>query len=767
MSHFRCDITPITTPENPHILSIGETLTIELSIENQSSEVKRLHLVGSQLPENCYTIHYPDVQVWTGLVVKFNSLELEPGQVGRIEVQIHPPQGAPTQRQQLTLSLHSDQSSDATGLQHTVYLQVEPAHDLLVTLEPKSQATREEVGYYQVLIKNNGSVHRHLTAQVRSLNRKSHAVYALEPSFISLPPEAEVDVALEVRPKKQTRFRWARPRREKFELGLEDHDGLPLPGKLPCGSLTWQLQRSPRWLLLPLVLGAAATAASVWAILGRQSRVPKISSLQVIAAPEATQEEAVRLNWTVENPKQLQKLVLMRQDSTGQQQLQTLDFSQGIPEEFRQENAAWGFCQLNSESRPKTLTCKNILAPVTNTQLHRFQLQSFGRSVTEPADSKLTEAVAIQPSPVPKIVAFFSPNTIYTSRQKSAGVLVAKASNQGKTQNSNTSILLNWEIANAQRIKELQLRSSNGQLQTYDLQSGKLPPALARYCSFEEMLVCKQVPTQTQQPGDYVFKLTALPKGRLAKATAPRFTGPIKVNPQPLRIASFRINGQDVTDKYIYDVAKLGPQAKLELDWRLEGGNEVRAAIFPAPGAVPTAGKTTVQLNPLFQEGNLFLQAVDANGQQIKQSVAIEFQNLPSTAKNLPASPKSTPQAVAARPPQPPPVPAPIHPSSPKVSASKPVPKPVTQPAPVRQTPVVAAAPSPRPSGELLTEANAIIRGLVLARNDGKIAVNGATWRKTQDAVRLLRQGYSRPEAARRSGVPLWKLDTLVAIGNQ
>ncbi|PZD74086.1 hypothetical protein C1752_01467 [Acaryochloris thomasi RCC1774] len=767
MSHFRCDVTPITTPEHPHILSIGETLTIELSIENQSSEVRRLHLVGSQLPENCYTIHYPDVQVWTGLVVKFNSLELEPGQVGRVQVQIHPPQGAPTQRQQLTLALHSDHLSDAMDVQQTVYLYVEPAHDLLVMLEPKSQAIRGEVGHYQILLKNNGSVHRQLTAQVRSLNRKSLAVYALEPFVINLAPETEIYVALEVRPKKPARFQWGRPRREKFELGLEDHDGLPLPSKLPQGSLTWQLQGSLPRLLLPLVLGATAAAALIGIFWGRQSEVPKIASLQVIATSEATQEEAVRLNWTIKNPKQLQKLVLMRQDSTGQQTLQTLDFSQGIPEKLRQKNAARGFCQLSAESKPKTLTCKNVLAPIPNTQLHRFQLQSFGRrSVTQPADSKLTEAVAIQSNPVPKVVAFFSPNTVYTSDQKSTGVLVAQASNQGKTENSKAGVLLNWEITNAQRIKELQLRSSNGQLRTYDLQSGELPPALAKHCSFGEMLICKQVPTQTQQPGDYVFKLTAFPKGRLAKATAPKATGPIKVNPQPLRIASFRINGQDVTDKYIYDVAKLGPQAKLDLDWKLEGGNEVRAAIFPAPGAVPTVGKTTVQLNPLFQKGTLFLQAVDASGQQIKQAVAIEFRNQPSTAKSLPASPKPPPQSVAVRPPQPAPASPLSRPASPKVSPPAPAAQPVFKPAPVRQRPV-ATAPPPRPSSELLSEANAIIRGLVLARNDGKIAINGATWRKTQDAIRLLRQGYSRSEAAQRSGVPLWKLDTLVAIGKR
>ncbi len=432
-------------------------------------------------------------------------------------------------------------------------------------------------------------------------------------------------------------------------------------------------------------------------MVGRRSASPTIASLQVMTSPEGTEEEAVRLNWTVKNPGQLQKLILMRQGSDGQQTLQTFDFGEGIPEQFRQNNAGEGTCLFSDESKPKTLICTNILAPVPNTQLHRFQLQSFSRkSINQPVDSKLSEAVAIKASPIPKIVAFFSPNTTYTSDEKKTGVLKAQALSRGQTKNSLQGILLNWEINNARRIKELRLRSSNGQLRTYDLKSGKLPSELDRYCTLTQKLICKQVPTQTQQPGDYVFKLTALPKGRLATAVVPQATGPIKVNPLPLRIASFRINGQEVTDRYIYDAAQLGPQAKLDLDWALEGGNEVRASIFPAPGAVPVSGKTTIQLNPLFQQGTLFLQAADANGQQLKQTVAIEFRNLPSAAKSAPASPQPSSPIVATRLPQPSSNPPQSRPSPPKVSSSPPAPRPVVKSVvSVRPT---AVAPSPPPN---------------------------------------------------------------------
>ncbi|MGF1601857.1 MAG: hypothetical protein ACFCU8_07520 [Thermosynechococcaceae cyanobacterium] len=775
MDTYRCDITPETSAVHPSVLQMGQTLTIELTVENQADDVDRFQLVCAGLPERYYTIIYPDVQVWTGLVVKFNSLELEPGQTGTIQVQVHPPANALVRAEQLLLTLHSQLDTEH---HQAIYLQIEPACDLFMALTPASQSVMGRTGHYQLLLKNDGPVPRNLVVQARSLSGRSAVTYQIEPSNVRLDPETEVSVALAVQ-RTHKRFQIGQPRQIQFEVGLEDQDGLPLPSQFPQGVTTWQRSRKVPRLLLPLALGAAVAAALGWVLWSQQSSLqPEITALQATTDPEAREQESVRLNWVIKNPQQLQTLSLVRQGSTGAQIIKTFDFSKGIPSELQEPNAKQGFCQFETQAKPQALVCKNILAALPNAQLYQFRLQSFSpASATRPTDSKLTDAIALTPNPTPKIVAFFSPNTQYASQEKTVGVLQVKTPSSSKQstgaatekKGNNTGILLDWEITHPRQIKELQLRQSNGQLQTYPLIAGQVPKDLQPYCKVKQSLVCKGVPTNIQDPGRYMFKLVVQPQGRLTAAALPQTTGPIEVKPQPLQVASFRINGQPVTDKYIYDVAKLGQKPKLNLEWTVKGGNEVRAAIYPVPGVVPATGKTTINLNPSYQKGVLLLQAVDANGQQLKRTVAIELRQ-PTTAAQQPTPAKQTspPKPIAARP-------APISPRSP--ISRPPAPK---RTAPAKKPVVATRTKTNVPqgdaiqpwdtssvSGQSLSEANAIMRGLVVARNAGKIVPDGPTWRKTQDAVRLLRRGYSRSEAAQRSGVPLSKLDTLVAIGSR
>ncbi|MGB7416112.1 MAG: hypothetical protein WA902_18055, partial [Thermosynechococcaceae cyanobacterium] len=457
MNTCRCDITPETSAVHPAVLQIGQTLTLELTVENQADDVDRFHLVCGGLPERYYTILYPDVQVWTGLVVKFNSLELEPGQTGKIQVQVHPPADALVRAEQILLTLHSQLDAEH---HQAIYLQIEPACDLSMALTPEYQRVMGRTGHYQLCLKNDGPVARNLVVQARSLRGRSAVTYQIEPSNVRLDPDTEVTVALAVQ-RKDKRFQLGQPSRSQFEVGLEDQDGLPLPSQFPQGVTTWQRSRRVPLLLLPVVLGAAVSAALGWVFWSQQNPQPQITVLQATTDPEAREQDSVRLNWVIKNPQQLQKLSLLRQGSTGQQIIKTFDFSQGIPSELREPSANQGFCQFETKAKPQTMVCKNILAAVPNTQLHRFQLQSFSQaSATQPVDSKLTDAIALTPNPVPKIVAFFSPNTQYASKEKTTGVLQVKAPDQPKDKatdkkESNAGILLDWEITHPRQIKEL------------------------------------------------------------------------------------------------------------------------------------------------------------------------------------------------------------------------------------------------------------------------------------------------------------------------
>ncbi len=64
-----------------------------------------------------------------------------------------------------------------------------------------------------------------------------------------------------------------------------------------------------------------------------------------------------------------------------------------------------------------------------------------------------------------------------------------------------------------------------------------------------------------------------------------------------------------------------------------------------------------------------------------------------------------------------------------------------------------------------INDANAIARGLVVAKHEGKILPHTRAWRKTQDAIILLRQGKTRQEAADKSQVPMAILTQLIEWG--
>lgn len=62
-------------------------------------------------------------------------------------------------------------------------------------------------------------------------------------------------------------------------------------------------------------------------------------------------------------------------------------------------------------------------------------------------------------------------------------------------------------------------------------------------------------------------------------------------------------------------------------------------------------------------------------------------------------------------------------------------------------------------------DANALVYGLALARQQGQIKPNSATWKKVQDAIRLLRQGKDRETAIARSGISAELFNQLIQAG--
>ena len=310
--------------------------------------------------------------------------------------------------------------------------------------------------------------------------------------------------------------------------------------------------------------------------------------------------------------------------------------------------------------------------------------------------------------------------------------------------------------------------------QRYSFQSGQLPPSLAKFCTLGQILTCKNLPTPARKSGEYFFTLNTVYQQNQKSVTASKRIGPIKVQAEPLRIASFLINGKAAPAQYVIQ----NGQNNLDLTWKVVGGNNPTVSILPSLGKMPASGSKQIKVNP--QQEILTLQAKDRNGKQVLQSVELKgnlAQSPPSptttqlaqqaqVAKELSQTefelnpPLLEPAELIGTPPFP--IPPSAAPSPQRTSppiAKKPTPK---------KPPAVSAAsstPKPQYSQKSLTAAQTMTRGLVIARQKGKIIPNGPTWNKTQDAITLVRRGYSHAEAAQRAKVPLWKIDILTSLG--
>ncbi|NJM64905.1 MAG: hypothetical protein HC851_04175 [Acaryochloris sp. RU_4_1] len=764
MNHPHVVISPQTSSDQPYALKLGNKLLITIAVESLADLSPDYELLASHLSPECYTLGTPAI-----------SADQEHRQ--QIEVVVHPPQMMAIGKHQLHLHL---QSADSEVIwEHLVYLQFLAADDIEIMLTPDRTVIQDGVGLYQLDITNTSEVEQELTLRPHCLQPRSGCLFQTEPAQITLAPDGTEKVELMVQPQHW----WLRPwfgkgKNFRFQVDLQTPEGTLLPQSLAQGTLVWQpYPRSQSLRLLAVLLVALATSSAlIWRFLFPPQSGPSIAGLQStqMINPQTGQKD-IHLNWTIKNSQKLSKLVLWRQGKGGSTIAKTYWFKGGIPQTLQrsQSNQTFNFCQYD-DKQTKTLACNGIETGTADSGEYQFKLQAFStQDANEPTDVETTASIAFTPNAIPQIVRFvpdgLEERTDPFTTNPALGP-VALAPSPGP-------ITLNWDIANPSQITELQLMTvdvNNAEaslLQRFRFQGRQLPQKLAKFCTFAQILTCRHIPTAARQPGSYFFKLNAVYQQDQKSFTLTKTIGPMTLQAEPLRIASFLINGQKAPTKY---VLKAG-QNTLDLSWNVVGGTQPIVAMLPQPGKLPTVGKMQLKLNPQ-QQGMLTLQATDSNGKRVLQTVAIARQNVASLPGT--ASPKPDPSQV--QPPSPSNLPPPIF-SAPAADIPQPkspvvVSKPTPTKSPVASKPVPAKAPvvsvaspksKPQYSQESLAEAQTITRGLVVARQKRKIVLNGDTWNKAQDMITLLRRGYNRQEAAQKAGVPLWKLNVLATLGER
>ncbi len=698
-------VVPATSSVAPLILQPGQLIQVSVLVDNRSDRVDRFWLTCEDLEESWWQVRYPEGLQLPGLVTTSDGLDLNPGDRGEIVLLLNPPLNAIAGNYFATLRLQSANNPDLVLLD-VIYLQILPVYFITVELRTLLGQVRRSAGLYEVRLMNAGNTPREIIVHPVSLEEEQLCSYSLDPVQVGILPGAIGIVALQVKPTKW----WRRPvygggRLIHFGIKLEDPHLLTLPTDMPQGALLWEPR--PWWQFLLVLLAGVGTLVAIafliWWLFFKPPAPPKILEF---ASDSSSYQEAdndfVRLNWQIRNPRQIQTLAITGQPSEGAAPVQpvTYDFSKGIPDRLKE------FCVIRT-----VLICKHIRTEARQPGDYVFELKVISKQKPDvPVDSLKTSAIAIQPVELPKISEFVSTRPVY----QEANTPVRTQESGGNTGVGDT-ILLNWKINNPEQLKELKLigRASDGSvnsaLKRYDFSQG-IPQDLKPFCQIPQDLVCKNVPTGTRQPGEYIFELTAVPKKEQIDKPISSKTDTIKIlaNIVPLKIVAFKVNNQEAGGKYIIPILPNQPLKPLLLSWQVEGGKDMKVELLPSPGTVPPRGAIPYPLSPQPSSETITLKVTNGAAQEISRSVTFETlippQSQPTPTPSLPSQQRlQRPPGLPAIPlqlPSPPPsaLPAPSPPTSSSLSpspSSSPPPSPTDTPS---SSSISSPSPSPSPA---------------------------------------------------------------------
>ncbi|WP_404786854.1 hypothetical protein [Altericista sp. CCNU0014] len=631
-SHPTFLLQPATRSTAPVLLRPGEALQMQVTVENRGDRVDRFRLMCPDLPQDWYRVIYPEGVQGSGLVVASDSLNLNPGERGLILWSIAPPLNTLAGHYVPTLRVYSDNYPDLM-LIDLVYLQVLPTYTLQLELRTLIGRIERQAGLFQVRFHNAGNTPRTIALQAQSQEEGNRCSYTWAQPVARILPQETVGVNLQVLP----RNKWQRPffggRVFNFNIGLEDTQRHPLPVDNLQGILVWEPR--PWWHLLSLaILGLlilAAIAYLIWWFAFRKP--PPLKILEFYpenSAYAAENGDVIRLGWQISQPQRIQSITIQGMSAEGEPLTRPdiYDLSQGLPSPLK------GFC---TQSR-SLLLCRNFRtsARKAGTYIFEMTLQSNAKDLA--SLTRKTSPVQIAPIPLPQVVTFGATQPAYLeqsplpARPPLAKPLPARplpASNrQRKMPAPIPGIRLNWQLTHPARLQELRLIGLNPEGKTvspmkrFDFSRG-LPATLQPFCKIDEQLVCKNVATGINMPGDYTFELSAVPKPQIGQAIATKKSESIKVLPLPTQILAFNLNGQPARPSYLIPIVP--PKApKLLLSWHVKASQGTQLSLVPFPGNVPLQGSVPIILGPTPASNTLTLQAISPAGEQVARSVTIE-----------------------------------------------------------------------------------------------------------------------------------------------
>lgn len=426
------------------------------------------------------------------------------------------------------------------------------------------------------------------------------------------------------------------------------------------------------------VLAVGGIGYGLWAWLLRPPLRPYVLDFSPSASQYAvTAQQTPLLNWQISHPRQVETLVVRTLTAegalVGEPEVYDLsgDGSSSLPVDLL------AYC---SQTRQR-LSCENVPTQVREPGQYRFEITLLPRATLNlPPIQATSSLVTMTQRPMPVAIELVPQQVIYSE----AGTPVSANQPTLAPPVTGNGIELSWIVTHPQVLQDLLLvvRKPGGTTvggRRFSLRNPDnptqltLPEELQPFCQIGEYLVCQGVPTGMGQVGQYQFELTPIPVG-LADTETPlaKVSEVVEIQPRPLAITAFRVNGQEADPKYLVPVEPGRPIPGFQLDWQVEGGSTAQVELLPSPGTVGRSGSLRLPLPPSGST-TLTLRVSDGHHPPVVRAVTFETFN-PNPNPPIILNPEA------------------LRPTSPSQSATQP-----SAPRPSAQAPQSPAAPSPSP----------------------------------------------------------------------
>lgn len=636
-------ITPHSTSSTPISVETGEKVNLTITVDNRSERVDKfrlscpdLNLIWPDFIKDNLQIKYINNNSNSRLFANRDALELNPGEQGEILVELIVPFNSIAGIYSPTIRIYSD-NYEQLSLLDLFHLKVQEKHDLDIFMITKIGKVQNLPGLYQVQIYNKGNTIRELEITVESADQDQLCTYNPQTTSIKiLPQQIEPEIVnIEVQPPKSWLKRPFYGRLFNFTVHVQDKQKIALINPRLSGVLIWEARPWWHFLILALIILALLTGTGllIWWLFFK----PKPSAEILQFYPENViykeiDNKAITLNWQVSEIKKVKniKIVGLSSDGNITSSPITYNFEQGIPQELTTA------CNIEKQ----ILTCQDIITDARKAGKYNFEIQiSYQQGKFIASKTQKTPQITIEPIPQPEIITFKPSQNQYQEPEDN---------------NVTNLIYLNWIINYQSQIEQLSLISKSA---TSEI---KIPVNTKKYCQIRQTipqsLICENVPTNTINPGEYIFELAIVPKNTLSNEepkVITQKTQPIKIKPIPTEILDFKINGENVLPNYIFN---LDPQQKkqLSISWQVKGTKNIKVELLPAPGKVNNNGQIYYTLSPTNNKQTITLQVTNPTGEITSKSTVVETvinpeKPIPKTVNNLP---QTSPQAIPETPPK-------------------------------------------------------------------------------------------------------------------